>query len=157
MKKNTVTTSLDLALTGQFAHPDPIAAVSSLSVEAAGRRPEGAPRTVHEIVGHLVYWQAVTLDWIDGKEPEMPSDPEVPWPAGPVPESLEAWEAQVERFAEGIQHARRITAEGDLEAPMAGMEEATVLGTLQVMASHNSYHLGQIVLLRRLLGEWGGR
>ena len=114
MKKNTVTTSLDLALTGQFAHPDPIAAVSDLSAEAAGRRPEGAPRTVHEILGHLVYWQDVTLDWFDGKEPELPTDPEVPWPVGPMPESPEAWEAMVENFAKGIRRARRLAAESDL-------------------------------------------
>ena len=37
---------------------------------------------------------------------------------------------------------------------MAGMPEATRLGTLGVMASHNSWHLGQIVDVRRALGLW---
>ena len=37
---------------------------------------------------------------------------------------------------------------------MVGMEESTVAGVLQVMAAHNSWHLGQILQLRRQLGEW---
>ena len=41
-----------------------------------------------------------------------------------------------------------------MQCSMVGMEAATVLGTLQVMANHNSYHVGQIVQLRRQLGEW---
>ncbi|MEN8150804.1 MAG: DinB family protein [Planctomycetota bacterium] len=152
--KDLAATGLRLALAGRFAHPEPADAVAGLSAVAAGTLPEGASRTIHEILGHLVYWQDVTLKWIDGVEPEAPATPEEPWPAGPKPESAEAWTALADRFVEGIRQAKRIAVREDLDAPLVGMEGATVFGALHATASHNSWHAGQIVMLRRMLGEW---
>ena len=42
----------------------------------------------------------------------------------------------------------------DLFAPIAHGTGQTILREVLLLVDHNSYHLGQFVLVRRLLGDW---
>jgi len=45
-------------------------------------------------------------------------------------------------------------AQGDLLAPIPHLEGQTILRRLMMLADHTAYHLGELVLLRRMLGDW---
>ena len=42
----------------------------------------------------------------------------------------------------------------DLFAPIPHGQGQTLLREALLVADHNSYHVGQLILLRRLLGAW---
>jgi uncharacterized damage-inducible protein DinB len=73
----------------------------------------------------------------------------------------EGWTAVRERFTAGIQEAADLTSQADLlEMPLNPAIEFpplaayTVRDSLIHMATHNAHHLGQIVILRQLMGCW---
>jgi uncharacterized damage-inducible protein DinB len=70
--------------------------------------------------------------------------------------SATAWDKSVRRFEEDTEAMRRLVtdAETDLLAPIPHGSGQTILREVLLVADHNSYHLGQFVLLRRLLGSW---
>lgn len=67
------------------------------------------------------------------------------------PQSADEWQETVERFERGLGELSRHVEDADLHAPIRKKKPAEIL---QVTAAHNSYHLGQIVLLRQLIGAW---
>ena len=130
------------ALSGRGAHALVEEIGDGLDWRAAGRRVDGSPHTVFEIVRHMVYWQRFCLDWIDREKPPTPEHASESWPGPAAPADQAAWaDAQLDSRAQ----------EADLEAVRHGK---SLLEVLQLIASHNSYHCGQIALLRRQIGEW---
>ena len=78
------------------------------------------------------------------------------WPLGGDPADETGWAAAVEQLFSAnralVEHIRTLT-DGDLEAPPPG-RKAPRRQTLTLLAGHTSYHLGQIVLLRRMQEDW---
>ena len=142
------------ALRGWQSHPDPEAALKGLTWRRVGEKPAGAPKTINQILGHVVFWQDLCLAWIAGESPPIPEDADSwPSPAGPV--RPEDWEATASRFAAGLAEVEEVLAAGDLDAVIPALpDEATKLDVIQTIVSHLSYHVGQIVLIRRVLGLW---
>lgn len=139
------------ALTGQGAHVEAGKVLDGLDRERAGVRPEGAPHSVFQIVNHLVFWQDHALAWLAGEKPPTPAHDAESWPGPECPTDGAAWEGAAARFAAGLERLRRHASEDDLAARRG---TKTVLYVLQIVAAHNSYHLGQVVLLRQQLGAW---
>ena len=143
--------SLRQALSGRGAHSLTAEVFDGLDWELAGSRPEGAPYSVFELLNHLVYWQEFALGWLDGEKRETPEHAAESWPGEPAPRSEEEWEAAVERFKSGLEEYERRSGEAELFSQLG---PKTALEILQLIASHNSYHAGQVAVLRRMLGAW---
>ncbi|HXW56727.1 MAG TPA: DinB family protein [Candidatus Cybelea sp.] len=148
-------------LEGRGAHADPLASIEDLAVEQASRKPGGFEHSIFEIVAHLNYWMAYDLKRIRGARDPYPAHAAESWPsAGPIGEVR--WEGEVRRFRELLGEFRaacRSDSEGWVsEAPAtheSHQRNASTVGALIFQAiAHNSYHLGQIVDLRRSLGRW---
>jgi len=139
------------ALSGRGAHVLVREVVDGLDWSLAGESREGVPHTVFEIVNHLVYWQEFSLTWIDGDQPPTPEHAADSWPGASGPASEDDWRRAVEAFADGLSRLESCARTVELEADRG---EKTVLEILQLIASHNSYHAGQIAMLRRMLGSW---
>jgi uncharacterized damage-inducible protein DinB len=139
------------ALSGEGAHVGAGKVLAGLDHERAGARPEGAPHTAFQIVNHLVFWQDHALAWLAGEKPPTPAHDAESWPGPERPADRAAWEEAAARFAAGLARLRRHAGEDDLAARRG---PKTVLYILQVVAAHNSYHLGQVVFLRQQLGAW---
>ncbi|MDX1502640.1 MAG: DinB family protein [Thermoanaerobaculia bacterium] len=147
----TVRSVLSQALSGRGAHVLVRDVVDGLDWELAGRRSDGAPHTVFQIVNHLVYWHDFAIAWIDGSKPSTPDQAAGSWPGAEAPASESEWLALVERFGADLDAFEKRTRELDL---LDDRGPKTVLEILQLIASHNSYHSGQIAALRRALGAW---
>jgi len=143
--------SLLRALSGAGAHVGAGKVLDGLDWQRAGARPEGAPHSAFQIVNHLVFWQDHALAWLAGEKPPTPAHDAESWPGPERPADAAAWEAAAARFAAGLDRLRRHAAEDDL---LAHRGPKSVLYVLQVVAAHDSYHLGQVVLLRQQLGAW---
>lgn len=63
------------------------------------------------------------------------------------------WRAVVNRFLDGLSAARE-AAQPDMTESLAARAEESRVEVLQSLIGHNSYHLGQIVVLRQLLCAW---
>lgn len=136
-------------LTGEveFRHPHKI--LESISAEDACRRLAGLPYSIAGLLGHLQWWQARRLHLARGGEWE-PFELQVDdWPAvGP-----EAWESLRADFLATLEQMAELTADSTRMAEII-FEDRTVGEMLVSHATHNAYHLGQIVLMRRMLGSW---
>ncbi len=139
------------ALSGRGAHVDTQGALGGLGWELAGSRPADAPFTIFQLVNHLVYWQDFSLQWLDGNKPPTPEHAADSWPGDESPKSAEEWQLTVERFSDGLEDLQRRASSEDLFSDRGGK---TGLEILQLIATHNSYHVAQVAQLRRMLGSW---
>jgi uncharacterized damage-inducible protein DinB len=139
------------ALTGRGAHVLTLDALDSMPWNQAGERPGKAPHSVFEIVNHLVYWQDFSVAWLDGERVATPEHAAQSWPGDMAPQSEQEWSERVGEFERGFKALEERIETLD---PFEERGPKTVLEIIQLIASHNSYHIGQISLIRRMLGAW---
>ena len=149
-----VTRTIDGAFEGKHAHPTPALVLRGVDAALAGANVDGMPHTIYQIVNHLVFWQDLDLEWIHSPEPpgDVDNSADWSWPAQPADEA--AWTETLDRLLGGLERVKQVTAEEDLAATIPGWGDTTRLEILQTVASHNSFHLGQIVQMRRQLDAW---
>lgn len=85
-----------------------------------------------------------------------PDYPDGYWPASVEPPSAEAWDSSMHLFTVDLGRMKALVEDHalDLFAPFAHGTGQTLLREAMLLADHNAYHLGQLVVLRRLLGVW---
>ena len=149
-------------LRGHGAHADAIQCFRGLSAEQAGQKPAGFPYSVWQLLEHLNYWTGYELARIGGAPQAYPEHAGLSWPAEAAPADSGSWEAGIARFEKTLDELSRLagSAPDVLDRPVAPLDageaehDATLRGVLWQTAVHNSYHLGQVALLRRVLGAW---
>jgi hypothetical protein len=143
-------------LHGGQAHATFDAAVKNLPVALRGKRPKGAEHSAWEILEHLRIAQWDILDFSRNPEYQHLAWPEGYWPATPAPLHEKAWDKSVRAFRRDLKAMCELVANPatDLYARIPHGEGQTILREALLVADHNAYHLGELVLLRRLLGAW---
>jgi len=139
------------ALSGKGAHAATKNLFEGLDWKLAGMRPKGAPHSIFQILGHMIFWQDWVAVWVDGKNPPVPKHAAESWPRDPAPASEQDWTRAVKAFGRSLRGLERRSRKGNL-LELRGKE--TRLGMLHHVASHNSHHAGQVVALRQILGAW---
>jgi uncharacterized damage-inducible protein DinB len=150
-------------LRGKGSHADPLACVEDVSLEVAARRVAGFPHSIFDLVFHMNYWMSYDLRRIRGERPPYPEHNSESFPSGLT--SAAEWDRLRSdlsgRLAEFAKLAASPRAELDRQIQSAHAGDKTVAGTLEAvlwqMVAHNSYHAGQIALIRRALGVWPPR
>lgn len=149
-------------LHGKGAHASPIASVQGIPAELAGRRLEGYPHSIFQILSHMNYWMDYEVRRIRGESPTYPAHATESWPTQPSPATETAWEQTVARFVALIDDLSKLAPsdseflnrEVNATHAVHSQISSSALAVLWQTAMHNSYHIGQIVLLRRLLNYW---
>jgi uncharacterized damage-inducible protein DinB len=149
-------------LYGKGAHANSTACVEGLSAEFASRQIAGFPHSIWHLVFHLNYWIDYDLKRIRGERPPYPTHAEESWPPRPAQADEAEWKRETARFAALIGEVEMLANAGteklqqEVEAmhPVHGRQSSSVQAVLWQTVVHNSYHLGQIALLRRTLGAW---
>jgi hypothetical protein len=143
-------------LNGGHAHATFDAAVKNLPVALRGKRPKGAQHSGWEVLEHLRIAQWDILDFS-----RNPNYQHLPWPAGywpatPAPPDAKAWDKSVRAFRRDLKTMCALVQNPstDLYARIPHGDGQTILKEALLVADHNAYHLGELVLLRRLLGAW---
>lgn len=144
-------------LRGRGARAEAEAVLRHLDPALVGERPAGVEHSAWQLVEHLRLAQRDILDFCRDPDYEEPRWPEDYWPADPRPPRPGAFEDSVDGFLADLDAACAMAEDPavDLAAIVPASEGgATILRELLLVADHNAYHLGQLVLLRRLLGAW---
>lgn len=145
-------------LRGGHAHATYEEVVANLPAELCGRRPTGAPYSPWMILEHIriAFWDILEFSRNPSHvSPEFPSEY---WPTDPVPPNPNAWTDSVSRYARDREAFERLVRDpaSDLLAPFPHGSGQNLVREVLVAATHTSYHLGELVVLRRLLGAWPG-
>lgn len=145
-------------LKGDHAHTSFDAAVRDFPFSMAGRQIEGLPYTAWQILEHLRIAQWDILDFSGNPGYVYIKWPDDYWPKEEAPANAGAWEKSVAAFRSDLKAMQELVANPatDLFAKIPWGEGQTILREAIVLGNHNSYHIGQLVLLRRLLGTWKG-
>ena len=138
------------------AHATFDAAVDGVSQADRGVVPEGATHSLWQLVEHLRLAQRDILDFCVNPGYEEPDWPDDYWPRDPVPPSAGAWDESLAGYREDRDRLIALAKDTslDLHQKIPHGTGQTVLRELLLVADHNAYHIGQIVLVRRLLGSW---
>lgn len=143
-------------LKGGHAHVGFKRAVAKMPEALQGKKPRGAPYTPWQQLEHLRLSQRDILEYIRNPKHVSPAWPEGYWPA-PAPPNGEAWAKSVRAFDADLRALEAMAEDPstDLLARVpADPDGPTILHELLLVADHNAYHLGQIIVLRRMLGAW---
>ncbi len=143
-------------LRGGDAHVGLAAAIADLPAERRRERPDGLPHSAWEILEHMRLAQEDIVAFSQSADHVTPPFPDGFWPETSAPPSDDAWDRSVEAWRADHRTMEQLVAdtERDLFAPFPWGGGQTLLREALVLADHNAYHVGQLVTLRRLLGEW---
>jgi hypothetical protein len=143
-------------LTGSNAHADFEAAIKGLPAEVRGKRPKGAEHSPWELVEHLRIAQWDIVEFSRDAAHQSPQWPRGYWPTSPAPPDEKAWDKSVRGFRKDLKAFCGLIADEstDLYARIPHGDGQTVLREALLIADHNAYHTGQLILVRRLLGQW---
>lgn len=144
---------------GGQAHATFDDAVRGFPPKLQGVVPEGLPYSGWQILEHLRIAQRDILDFsrnTDGSYKPM-KWPEEYWPKEAEPPSPAAWNktvVQVREDREAFEQLLREASEEELVAPFPWGEGQNLLREAFLIADHTAYHVGEMVVLRRLLFAW---
>lgn len=149
-------------LNGKGSHANPLACVEDVSFAIAARRDANLPHSIWQLVSHMNYWMDYELRRIHGENPPYPAHASESWPLHPAPASEADWNNSTIQFKELLAKlASLATSTPDILArevqpahPAHTMQSSSVHAVLWQTLVHNSYHVGQIAMLRRMLGAW---
>jgi hypothetical protein len=135
------------------AHVGFDAAVEGIPAEIRGRRPEGLPHSPWALLEHLRITQHDILDFCVNPAYEEMNWPDDYWPSSSQP-TAEQWDKSIKDFRADREAMKRLAAEADLFAKIPHGTGQTYLREILLVADHTTYHVGQLVSVRQLLGAW---
>ncbi len=131
-------------------------AVRDLPEHLRGARPAGLPHSPWELLEHIRIAQRDILNFSLTARYDRLEWPSGYWPPSPGPLVLEAWEPSVAAVREDRDRLQKLARDAriDLIAVTPHGTDQTSLRELLLVVDHTAYHVGQLVIVRRLLGAW---
>ena len=144
------------ALAWKDAHVDFEAAIEGIPVEKRGARPHGLPYSAWQLVEHVRIAQHDILDFCVNPDYEEMTWPDDYWPSSPEPPDAAAWDESVRQYKADRDEVARMATDPaiDLTATIPHGQGQTYAREVLLVLDHAAYHVGELVLLRRLLGIW---
>jgi uncharacterized damage-inducible protein DinB len=143
-------------LSWEEAHAGFDKAVADIPAATRAAQSSGLPYSPWQLVEHLRRTQHDILDFCRNpnyKELHWPDDY---WPSAAAPPSAAAWDESIRQFREDRKALQQLAADPhvDLSARIPHGNGQTYLRELLLVADHNAYHVGELIVVRRLLGIW---
>lgn len=144
------------ALNWSEGHVDWKTALAGVPAKSRGAKAPGAPHSLWELLEHVRIAQWDILEFSRNPKHVSPDFPSGYWPETSTPPVDAAWKKSVNTLEGELGEMQKLVADTktDLLSPIAHGSGQTILREALLLADHNAYHLGQFVLLRRLLGNW---
>jgi DinB superfamily len=131
-------------------------AVKDVPPAARGQKPEGAAHTLWDLLEHMRIAQADILEFSRNAKHKSPKFPKGYWPKTSAPPNAKAWDKSIKDFLADRDAMCKLIEKksSDLFADIPHGDGQTILREVLLMADHNAYTVGEIVITRRLLGVW---
>jgi uncharacterized damage-inducible protein DinB len=141
-------------LGGGGAHLSFDEAFGDVPAELQGAKPPGLPYTPWRLLEHMRIAQWDILEFIRNPAHVSPEWPEGYWPESDAPPTDKAFDESREAFTAAMKALQQLVADPatDLLAPIPHGDGQSILREALLVADHNSYHLGEMVVVRTLLG-----
>ena len=129
-------------------------AMGDWPVQLAGVKVANFPHTAWMLLEHMRLAQWDILEFSRNPKHVSPAWPEGYWPASEGPPSEKEWKASMSAFKKNRRAMEHLVADTklDLCAKLPWGDGQTILREALLVADHNSYHLGQLVMLRKSIG-----
>ena len=156
-ENETLLSQLQKSIEGSEAHIDFDSAIKDFPAELRGVRPEGGQHSAWELLEHMRIAQEDILDFSRNPDYKARKWPDSYWPESPKPASDQEWEQTVAAFKSDRAEFEKLLSgkDTDLFKPLEHGDGQTLLREGLLVASHNSYHLGQLVYVKKLLTKAG--
>ena len=138
------------------AHVDLFTALKDFPVDLAGKKPGGAPHSAWQLLEHIRIALNDLLVFSTDSNYVARAWPDSYWPKEDAPANPGAWQASVKALKADIDAFIQLIRNpaSNLYAPIPWGSGQTLLRETLVAIDHNSYHVGQLVMLRQQLGAW---
>lgn len=135
---------------GKSAHIDLESAIKDFPLEQINTRVENSPNTAWDLLEHIRIAQWDVLEFSVNAKHKSPKWPEGYWPKKEA--TKPEWKASVKQTLNGLKAMRKLVADKktDLYAHLPHGDGQTILREALLLADHNAYHLGQLVLLKKM-------
>lgn len=130
------------------------AAMGDWPVQLAGVKVANFPHTAWMLLEHMRLAQWDILEFSRNPKHVSPVWPEGYWPVSEAPPSERAWKASMSAFKKDLRAVEKLVADkkSNLYAKLPWGDGQTLLREALLVADHNAYHLGQLVMLRKSIG-----
>jgi hypothetical protein len=147
---------LSAFLRGGQAHASLDAAVKGMPDSLLDKKPAGSPHSAWQMLEHIRITLHDLLEFCTNSNYESLKWPEEYWPKGGSPTSTSAWDHSVAAIHKDLNALDKLIQDPniDLTARIPWGERQNILREVLLAGDHTSYHLGQLILLRKQLGAW---
>ena len=148
--------SLKESLKGGQAHASFEDALKHLPAKLRGVVPENMPYSIWQLVDHIRITQWDILEFSRNPKHKSPSWPDEYWPKKPEPKSDEEWHDAIAQIKSDTKEFITLLEEpdADLFAPFPHGDGQHLFREALLIIDHTSYHVGEIIVIRRLLNAW---
>jgi uncharacterized damage-inducible protein DinB len=140
---------------GKWTHINPKKALAGLTPTIAKIKPTNNAHSCWELLHHIVVWQDAINSHIQGESIDWNEIEETDnWPTMEVMKDASNFDNLLNRFSSGIEKAIVLLNSADFSQTSTGMPELSIIKLFLVLLQHNSYHIGQIITIRKCIGDW---
>lgn len=128
-----------------------------LTAETAGKTVSELPYTIWQLLDHMRFTLEDILEFTRNAAYREPNWPDDYWPKEKAPSDQNALDKCIASIEASMDEMVRLVQDptNNLYTPIPYGSGQTLLREAMLVAEHNAYHLGEIVVIRRLLGDWG--
>ena len=140
-------------LDGAHAHASFDKVIADFPATLRGEIPKGLPHSAWMLLEHIRLAQWDILDFSRNPNYQEMKFPDDYWPKTEAPPDDEAWDQSIERFQQDLKAMEKLISDPhiDLTARIPHGTGQTLLREALLVAAHNAYHIGQLVLVRKML------
>ena len=131
-------------------------AIADLPPDKRGARAPGFEHSVWQLLEHMRIALWDILEFSRDAKHVSPNWPQGYWPKADKPSSDAAWKKSIAAIKKDLAGMQKLVEnpKTDLYAKIPHGTGQNILREALLVADHNAYHIGQLLLLRRILGAW---
>jgi len=147
-------TELIKLLNGGSAHASLDDALDNLPAKLRGIKLDNLPYSIWQLVEHIRIAQWDMMEFSRDEKHESPQWPEGYWVKDPAPKDDAEWESSLKQIKDERDEFIRLLKSGDIYKAIPHGDGQSILREALQIADHNAYHIAEIIVIRRLLGDW---
>lgn len=131
-------------------------AIKNIPFDDLSKKPNNLPYSIWQLTEHIRITQKDILDFSTNDNYKELNWPEDYWPKETAPENEAVWQKSIDEIQKDLKAFIELLKDedADLLMPFAHGNGQNLLREALLIADHTSYHTGEIIVLRRLLGNW---
>ena len=149
-------TGLVNLLTKENAHVGIEGALKGIPLEKTGIVPKGMPYSIWQLTEHIRISQFDILEFSRNPNYKSPKWPDEYWPKHPAPENESQFNESVQAILRDLNDMADLVRnpENDLFKPFSHGQGQNLFREAVLIIDHNAYHVGQVIVVRRMLDIW---